>query len=52
MDLSSYWVKKQLLKPEYEQILNSCITEDTWMDGNKDDFALVRILAQPEFKIN
>ena len=50
LDLSSYWVKKELLKQEYDTILNSCTTEDSWMDGDKDDAALVRILSQPEFK--
>ena len=52
LNLSSYWVKKELLEQEYETILNSCTTEDTWMDGYKDDSALVRILSQPEFKKN
>ena len=50
LNLSSYWVKKELLEQEYETILNSCTTEDTWMDGYKDDSALVRILSQPELK--
>ena len=55
LDLSSYWVKKELLKQEYETVLSSCATDDSWMDrpwmdGDKDDLALVRILSQPEFK--
>ena len=49
LDLSSYWVKKELLKTEYESILNECTEGTFW--GDKDDLALVRILAQPEFKI-
>lgn len=52
IDLSSYWVKKELLKQEYETILKSCTTEDIWddwMDGYKD-LALVMILSQLEFK--
>ena len=49
LDLSSYWVKKELLKEEYSSLL------DTWCDnggygGCVDDFALVQILSQPQFK--
>ena len=49
LDLSSYWVKKELMKPEYESILDSCTeSKDEWSDA--DDFALVQILMQSEFK--
>ena len=47
IDLSSYWVKKELLKPEYQSILNSCSWEAL---KDADDFALVQILLQPEFQ--
>ena len=58
LDLSSYWVKKELLKPHYEVILSSWTTGITLeynysgdqIHVDKDDKALVRILAQPEFK--
>ena len=40
LDLSSYWVKKELLKEGYRSILESCDT---------DDVALVQIISQPEF---
>ena len=59
LDLSSYWVKKELLKPQYKAILDSWTTgislkyeysgDEIYID--KDDKALVRILAQPEFKM-
>ena len=41
LDLSSYWVKRELLRREYETILES---------SENDDLALVQILSQPEFK--
>ena len=58
LDLSSYWVKKELLKPEYQSILDLCskgrilYTSRGEVDGqlDKDDKALVMILSQPEFK--
>ena len=45
LKLSSYWVKKELLKADYQSILESCET---------DDVALVQILSQPELstKVN
>ena len=59
LDLSSYWVKKELLKPQYETILDSCTTDLTLryddtghtVEVDKDDKALVKIISQPEFKI-
>ena len=62
---SSYWVKKELLKPEYQSILDSCTkgvnlvfrpsnadsSGISNIDFGMDDVALVRILSQPEFKI-
>ena len=53
LDLSSYWVKKELLKPEYELILDSCTEGVGGVFGSddQDDMALVHILAQPEFMI-
>ena len=65
LDLSSYWVKKELLKPEYQSILDSCtkgvnlVFRPSNADSSgisniafdMDDVALVRILTQPEFKI-
>ena len=49
LDLSSYWVKKELTKPEYQSILDSCRTRKG--DGTTvDDFALIHVLLQPEFK--
>ena len=58
LDLSSYWVKKELLKPEYQSILDSCskgrilYTSQGDVDHvlHRDDLALVIILSQPEFK--
>lgn len=45
LDLSSFWVKKELLKPEYQSIM------DMNNSGfNKDDNALVQVLCKPEFK--
>merc|ERR1719245_2302522 len=41
LDLSSYWVKKELLKQEYQEIVSG-----TWSEDN----ALVEVLAQPEFR--
>ena len=41
LDLSSFWVKKELLKDQYQWILDS--THDS-------DRALVQILSQPEFR--
>ena len=41
LDLSSYWVKKELLKQEYQKIVS----------GERDeDRALVAVLSQPEFR--
>ena len=58
LDLCSFWVKKELLKPEYQSILDSCskgrilYTSKGEVDGelDKDDLALVMILSQSEFK--
>ena len=58
LDLSSYWVKKVLLKTEYQSILDSCdkgrilYTARGEVGGklDKDDLTLIMILAQPEFK--
>ena len=47
LDLSSFGVKKELLKDHYEAILNSCIDAD---GEEKDDRAVVAILSQPEFR--
>ena len=41
LDLSSFWVKKELLKDQYQWIL------DSTHDGDR---ALVQILSQPEFR--
>ena len=46
VDLSSFWVKKELLKPHYTAILDSC--REGEIDNN--DRALVAILSQPEFR--
>ena len=67
LDLSSYWVRKELLKQEYRSILDSCtkgvnlIFRPSNADNSvlnvpefhlgKDDVALVNILSQPEFKV-
>ena len=42
LDLSSYWVKKELLKREYKDIVDSA--------GSEKDRALVAVLSQPEFR--
>lgn len=49
LDISSYWIKKELLKEEYQSILDLC-TEGTSV-ADKDDIALVQILSQPAFKM-
>ena len=49
LDMSSYWIKKELLKEEYQSILDLC-TEGTSV-ADKDDLALVQILSQPAFKL-
>ena len=41
LDLSSYWVKTELLKPGYKDIV------DSYGDENR---ALVAVLSQPEFR--
>ena len=65
VDISSYWVKKELLKPEYQSILDSCIkginlifrpsnaddSDNTNFQIDRDDVALLNILSQPEFKV-
>ena len=67
LELSSYWVKKELLKPDYQSVLDSCtkgvnlIFRPSNADNSiqnvpefhldKDDLALVSILLQPEFKV-
>ena len=64
LDLSSYWVKKELLKAEYQSILDSCTkgvnlifrpsnadSDSTNLVADRDDVALVKILSQPEFKV-
>ena len=48
LDLSSYWVKKELMKTEYQSILDSC-TEGIQSVADKDDLAVAQILMQPEF---
>ena len=48
--LSSYWIKKELLKSEYNSILESC-TSGKESGGDRDDIALTEILRQPEFKM-
>ena len=45
LDLSSFWVKMELLKPEYQSIL-----EMNDSGFNKDDNAMVQVLCMPEFK--
>ena len=42
LDLSSFWVKKELLREQYQSIL-----EDS---SDSDDRALVLVLSQPEFR--
>ena len=44
LDLSSYWVKKELLKQEYRDIVESSL-----FNRGKDK-ALVAVLSQPEFR--
>ena len=46
VDLSSFWVKKELLKPHYTAILDSCKEGEVEYNHR----ALVAILSQPEFK--
>ena len=41
LNLSSFWVKKELMKEQYSSIVDSCDNEDT---------ALVQIISQPEFR--
>ena len=45
LDLSSYWVKKELLKQEYQDIVDSK-KKDLFAGDN----ALVAVLSQPEFQ--
>ena len=47
VELSSFWVKKELLKAHYTAILDSC-HEEQMIDYNNT--ALVAILSQPEFR--
>ena len=47
VDLSSFWVKKELLKDHYEAILDSCKDQNGIEDNNR---ALITILSQPEFR--
>ena len=49
LGFSSYWVKKELMKPEYQSILDSC-TENRNNGTTPDDFALIHVLMQPEFR--
>ena len=48
VELSSFWVKKELLKSHYTAILDSCREGPDQRDRN--DRALVVILSQPEFR--
>ena len=51
VELSSFWTKKELLKSQYEEILDSCKEKNgrgEVVDNN--DCALVAILSQPEFR--
>ena len=41
ISINSFWVKKELLREKYQEILDSC---------DDDDRALVMILSQPEIK--
>ena len=41
LDLSSFWVKKELLKNQYQSTVDSC---------DDDDTALVQVLSHPEFR--
>ena len=50
LDLSSFGVKKELLKDQYEAILDSCKESGRWQMPMADDKALVAILSQPEFR--
>ena len=56
-DISSFWIKKELMKREYQAILDSCTTgtEINYSSGvalakDADDVALVKILSTPAFK--
>ena len=46
LDLSSYWVKRVLMKSKYQSILDSFTGESS----DRNDLALISILMQPEFK--
>ena len=46
LELSSFAMKKELLKKHYEAILDSCKTDGR----DNDDRAVVAILSQPEFR--
>ena len=46
LELSSFGLKKELLKDHYEAILDSC--KENGKDNN--DRAVVAILSQPEFR--
>ena len=50
LDLSSYWLKSELNKPEYQAILDSTTLVRCGC-GEREDMALVRILSQPHFKM-
>ena len=41
INMNSFWLKKELLKPKYKEILSS---------SKDDDRALVQILSQPEIR--
>ena len=50
LDLSSYWVKKELQAEGYQKILDSCVKGVRQYRADKDDVALVKILSEPEFR--
>ena len=48
LDLSSYWVKKELLKSEYQDIVSSARSQRPMY--NAEDTVLVTVMSQPEFR--
>ena len=48
LDISSYFIKNELKKDQYQKIMQSCITDEAKTD--QWDLALVTILFQIDFK--
>ena len=50
LDISSYWVKRELQNEQYQLIVDPINRALHGYGGHADDLALVQVLSQPEFR--